>query len=293
MRILIIGGGGMLGHQLWQVLVPQHDVWVTLRSQRSDYARYGLFAEDRTLEHCNVLDRDNLARAFAQCRPEVVINCVGIIKQVPAAKDHLASLEINSMLPHRLADLCRLGGARLVHISTDCVFSGRKGPYRESEITDAEDLYGRTKALGEVSGAPAITLRTSIVGRELKTRHGLLEWFLSQEGKEIQGFERALYTGFTTLELSRIIARVIERHTELHGLWHVSSEAISKHELLSLAKKSFKWQGSIIPSGELVCDRRLDSSRFRRVTGYTPPSWQEMLDEMACAGLVREVRRPA
>jgi dTDP-4-dehydrorhamnose reductase len=281
MKILILGGAGMLGHQLWRTLQTDHEVWVTLRKPVSHYANHALFDPSRAFTGVDVGNPDTLEALFRQVKPEAVVNCIGIIKQLKEAKDPMVSLAINSMLPHRISRLCDLTGARMIHISTDCVFSGRKGNYTESDISDAEDLYGRTKFLGEVHEPHCITLRTSIIGRELETRSGLIEWFLSQNGRSIRGFRQALYTGFTTHELARVIHSVLFRHTHLGGLWQVSSDAINKYDLLQTAKAPFGWNGQIEPDDSFLCDRRLDSSRFRTETGYKPPTWATMLTELA------------
>jgi len=273
----------MLGHQLWRQLHPHHEVWVTLRQPLEKYQSFGLFDSQRTLTGIDVARDEALAGAFHVSRPEAVINCVGIIKQLSEAGDPLVSIAINSLLPHRVNRLCAASGARLIHISTDCVFSGKRGSYTEQDSSDAEDLYGRSKFLGEVPGPHALTLRTSIIGRELQTKSGLIDWFLSQQGQTIKGYRRAIYSGFTTHELARIIELILIRHSELFGLWQVSAAAINKFELLTLAKETFHWYGEILPDEALVCDRSLDSSRFRAATSYRPPSWPSMLDELAHA----------
>jgi len=283
MRILILGGAGMLGHQLWRQLHRRHEVWVTLRQPLETYASYGLFEPNRTLTGIDVAREEDLAGVFRRVRPEAVINCIGIIKQLREATDPLVSIAINALLPHRLGRHCDAGGARLLHLSTDCVFSGRKGGYTEQDMPDPEDLYGRSKLLGEVAGPHALTLRTSIVGRELSSRSGLIEWFLGQSGQTIKGYRRAIYSGFTTVELARIIEMILLRHPDLSGLWQVSADPINKYDLLKTAEEAFHWQGEILPDDALVCDRSLDSSRFRAATGYLPPTWPEMLDELARA----------
>ncbi|HVY71977.1 MAG TPA: SDR family oxidoreductase [Verrucomicrobiae bacterium] len=277
MRILILGGAGMLGHQLWRHLRPLHEVWVTLRRP----APAGLFEPGRMITAIDATNTQSLVSAFRAAKPDAVINCVGIIKQLKEAHHPLVSLTINSLLPHRLAELGAVAGARVLHISTDCVFSGRKGNYTEEDISDAEDLYGRTKFLGELHEAHCLTLRTSIIGRELETKSGLIEWFLSQQGKTIQGYRRAIYTGFTTLALARIIHQVLTNHKDLSGLWQVSSDPVNKYDLLCLAKKAFAWEGEILPNDSFICDRSLDSTRFREKTGFTPPAWESMLEELA------------
>ena len=283
MRTLILGGGGMLGHKLYQVLSPRGETYVTVRRSARAYERYDLFAAPAVIDGINVTDPDHLHRAFSTAKPDAVVNCVGIIKQLKEAHDPIPSITINSLLPHRLADLCAACGSRLVHISTDCVFSGEQGPYTEQSLPDANDLYGRTKLLGETNAerSPhAITIRTSIIGREMETSSGLVEWFLSQKGKTIRGYQNALFTGFTTIELSRIIEDILYDHPELGGLWQVSSNSVSKFELLGLINEVYGVDVGIEPDSAFHCDRRLDSSLFRAATGFTPPSWPEMIEEM-------------
>jgi dTDP-4-dehydrorhamnose reductase len=281
MRILILGGSGMLGHQLWRQLHKDHEVWVTLRQPVERYAIYDLFENKRVITGIDVANTDALLSAIQASRPEVVINCIGIIKQIKEAKNSLVSISINALLPHRLAQMCAVAGARLIHISTDCVFSGKKGNYTEDDISDAEDLYGRTKYLGELHDKHCITLRTSIIGRELETKSGLIEWFLSQKGKIIKGYKNAIYTGLTTVELARIIEVLLLMHPQLYGLWHVSSDAITKYDLLRLAQNAFLWEGEIVTDENFVCDRSLNSTRFRNSISYSPPTWSEMITELA------------
>lgn len=271
----------MLGHQLWRHLHARHEVWVTLRKPVAGYAEFQLFEPNMAIVGVDASNYESLASVFKIAKPEAVVNCVGIIKQHPLALDPLASLRINSLLPHRLAEIAAISGARVVHVSTDCVFSGVKGAYREEDQSDANDLYGRSKFLGELSSANAITIRSSIIGHELETRSGLIEWFLSQEGKKIKGYERAIYTGFTTCEMARIVERVLLEWRDLNGLWHVSSDPISKYELLRIARKHYNWYGEIIRDQEYCCDRSLNSDRFRAATGYAPPNWEVMIEEMA------------
>jgi len=281
MRILILGAAGMLGHKLWQVYRNRFDTWGTVRSSYRAYARYDLFDSQRLLGGVDAFNFDTVVRALATVQPDAVINCIGIIKQLPTAKDPIATLTVNSLFPHRLANLCQAARARLIHISTDCVFSGSKGMYTEDDVSDAEDLYGRSKFLGEVDGPDCLTLRVSIIGRELQTTNGLVEWFLSNQDGSIRGYDRAIYSGFTTLAISDIIANVIEHHPELSGVYHVSSEPISKYDLLRLLRDAFKVQVKIEPYPEVCIDRSLDSSRFQAETNFTPPTWADMIRAMA------------
>jgi dTDP-4-dehydrorhamnose reductase len=280
LRILILGGDGMLGHQLLKHFSGRHRPRVTLRQGAGAYRTYGLFDDQNTYYDIDIRSQDRILDVMADFRPEAVINAVGIVKQRPSAKESIPSLEINALLPHRLAVMCRAAGARLVHVSTDCVFSGRKGGYTEDDPSDAEDLYGKTKYLGEVGDADGVTLRTSIIGLELSRKRSLIEWFLAQEGP-INGYTRAIYSGLTTAELSRVIEMLLLQRPTMSGLYNVSSEPISKFDLLVLLKNRLGLSVEIRPDDGFVCDRSLDSSRFRRELDYRPPSWPEMIDELA------------
>lgn len=270
----------MLGHKLWQVLNERFDVHVTLRQSLRPDNHYRIFDAARVHGNVVVQDFDSVVRAVAAVRPGVVVNCIGIVKQDAASKDPLTSILVNALLPHRLAELCHATGTRLIHISTDCVFSGRKGNYGERDVPDAEDIYGRTKLLGEVTNGDCLTLRTSMIGRELSGSHGLLEWFLSQEGKSIRGYKRAIFSGFTTKALSEIIARVIAEQPHLRGLWHVASDPISKFDLLTLLRQVFGLNIQIEPEEEFECDRSLNGDRFCQATGFRPPAWPDMIEQM-------------
>ena len=281
-KVLILGGTGMLGHMLFTQLSLQKnlDVYATARTPR------GLpqwFSQDLVKKIRADVDADNfdtVIRAFASIRPDIVINCIGLIKQLPMASDPLSAITINSLLPHRISMICRSAGARMIHIGTDCVFDGKKGNYTETDPSNADDLYGRSKFLGEVAYPPhCLTLRTSIIGHELKGKLGLIEWFLAQKG-EINGFTHAIYSGFPTVELAKIITDYILPNKDLNGVYHVSSDPISKYDLLKLVAERYGRKIEIIPYDEFQQDRSLDSSVFRRITGYTPPSWSELIDKM-------------
>jgi dTDP-4-dehydrorhamnose reductase len=281
LRLLILGGSGMLGHQLWRGLHAQHDTWVTLRRPVADFAAHTLFDEAKAIQFDDITDDTALERALGQAKPEAVINCVGIIKQRDEASDEALTLRVNAEFPHRLAKRCGEAGARLIHFSTDCIFAGTKGNYTESDPSDATDLYGQSKHQGEVADAHSVTLRTSVIGHELGTNLAFLDWFLSQRFQAINGYTKAIYSGFTTLEMARIVDRILTQHTDLSGVWHVASEPISKFGLLQLCREKLGWEGVIEPNDEFVCDRSLNADRFNQATGYTPPSWEAMISELA------------
>jgi dTDP-4-dehydrorhamnose reductase len=285
MRILILGGDGMLGHQLFKSLRPRHDVRVTLRHDIKDYASYGLFDHGNSYGGIDLKSFLKLYRIMTDFRPQALINAVGIVKKHPLAEESIPSININALMPHCLADLCRVCDSRLVHFSTDCVFSGEKGNYREDDPSDAKDLYGRTKFLGEVHEDNSLTLRTSVIGKELSRKNGLFEWFLAQEGP-VKGYRKALDSGFTCMEMARIVEKMLVEHPLAHGLYQVSSDPINNCELLQLMREKLGKSIEIIPDDSFACDRSLDSERFRREFGYFPPTWETMIEE-----LVREHER--
>lgn len=281
MRVLILGGSGMLGHKLWQTLRDRFDTYVTFRQSPAVSLLSDIFSDStRARPYVSAQDFDSVIRAFGSVGPDVVINCIGIVKQDAAAKDPLASITINALFPHRLAQLCRVSRARLIHLSTDCVFSGLKGSYTEGDASDAVDLYGRTKLLGEVGGEGCLTLRTSIIGRELHGSQGLVEWFLSQQGKSVRGFRRAIFSGFTTRALAEVISRLIVEHKEMEGVWHVAAEPISKFDLLTLIKKTGRLDIEVEPDESFTCDRSLNGNRFCEATGFVPPNWSDMISQL-------------
>jgi dTDP-4-dehydrorhamnose reductase len=280
-RILILGVTGMLGHTLFRQL-----------GASGRYAVAGTARSLRGVEHCfqdsdsvmvmqgvDAENYDSITRAIAEARPDVVVNCIGIIKHLPIANDPLTAITINAQFPHRIALLCKAAGVRMIHISTDCVFSGDNGNYSEADQSDATDLYGRSKFLGEVEYDHCVTLRTSIIGHELKGRYGLVEWFLSQEGR-VNGYTNAIYTGFPTIEMSRIIGQYVIPTPDLSGLYHVSSAPISKFDLLRIIAERYGKTTQIVPFNDFRCDRSLNSERFRKATGYEPPNWPELIAVM-------------
>jgi dTDP-4-dehydrorhamnose reductase len=279
-RILVLGVSGMLGSTVLRVFA-QSNVYSVLGSARSADVLRLLPLELREQVICgvDVENSDSLIRLFAQARPDVVINCIGLVKQLAEADDPLAAILINALLPQRLARLCDVEGARLIHISTDCVYSGAMGRYREQDVSDAQDLYGRSKYLGEVDYPHAVTLRTSIIGHELSSAHGLVGWFLAQQGP-VKGFTRAIFSGLPTVELACVMRDFVLPNPDLRGLYHVSAEPINKFELLNLVAKVYGKATTITPDVKLVIDRSLDSSCFREITGYQPPDWPELVRRM-------------
>lgn len=279
-RVLVLGASGMLGSTLFRFFSSdsQFETFGTIR-EVSAKKQFSQELNDALIDNVHLDGESGLMSAFAVAKPDVVVNCIGIIKQLLNANDYLASLAINATLPHRLAKYCDATGARLVHFSTDCVFSGLKGLYKEEDFPDAHDLYGRTKFLGEVSYENSITLRTSIIGHELNRSKSLIDWFLNQSG-EIKGFTKAVFSGLPTIEVARVVKEYVIPKPNLSGLFHLSVDPINKYDLLNLVASTYGKSIIITADDKLVIDRSLNSDRFRAATGFTPKPWPELIKNM-------------
>lgn len=279
-KVLILGASGMLGHTVFRYLLMDEslDVYATVRSKAIIKGLSNNFL-NRIHGGVDVNDQEAFIRLFLEVKPQILINCVGVIKQLPEASDPLVVLPINSLLPHRLAELSSLTNSRLIHISTDCVFSGSKGGYLESDFPDAKDLYGRSKSLGEPLCSKSITLRTSIIGHELSSNHGLVDWFLSQK-KTVSGYTQAIFSGLPTVELAKVIRDFIIPNENISGLFHVASSPISKYDLLKLVAETYGKSTGILPDSSIVIDRSLNADQFNLISGYCPPSWPELVQSM-------------
>lgn len=282
-RLLIFGAGGMLGHKVFQTAASRFpETWGTLRGNLADYPLRGMkeFSSSRIVEGCEVTDLASVSAVLDQLRPNVVVNCVGVIKQRPAAYDSIASITINSLLPHWLALKLDEWGGRLVHVSTDCVFDGIRGCYTEDDAPNARDLYGRTKALGEVDSPNSLTLRTSIIGRELRAHKSLLDWFLAQNHRTVSGYQQAWWSGVTTNHLADLIVSLIDDHPDLSGLYQVSSGRMSKYDLLTMVRDAYDLDITIEPDRSYVLDRSLDGEKLKAAIGYECPTWSQLLSRL-------------
>jgi dTDP-4-dehydrorhamnose reductase len=283
-RVLILGGTGMLGHKMFQVLREHFDgVVCSIRGSKADMqcSKLSLFSGRDVLTGVDATRVDELRDLVRRIRPHVVVNCVGLIKQRPEAVCPVPLILVNSLLPHHLEAMVREFGGRLIHFSTDCVFSGRRGSYSEDDPSDAEDLYGRSKFLGEVAGPKSVTLRTSIIGRELTCHRSLLDWFLSQSGKTVRGFQRVVYSGVTTNYLAEVVVELITKHSGLSGLYQVVSEPISKCALLTLIQEAYRVDVTIQPDDTEICDRSMLGAKFEQATQIRCPSWPELVRRLA------------
>jgi dTDP-4-dehydrorhamnose reductase len=282
-RVLVIGGSGMLGHKVYQRFSGRLDTWVTFREGPARWLDHPLCAKaapGRLLFGIDVRRMSDVVRALSAAEPAVVINCVGIIKQRPESNDPLPALDVNAVFPHRLADLCAAAGSRLIQVSTDCVFSGKKGGYVETDVADPVDLYGRTKLLGELVRPGCLTLRTSMIGRELAGSRSLLEWFIGQRGRTVPGYVKVVFSGLPTVTFARILLEVIERNPDLAGLYHVAGAPINKRDLLMKVNGALGLATAVESHDQPVCDRSLDASKFARDTGYVAPSWDSMIQDL-------------
>jgi dTDP-4-dehydrorhamnose reductase len=240
-----------------------------------------LLAGSDVLSGVDAMDFEALRTRLKSLSPAVVVNCIGVIKQRDEAKDPIPSITLNALFPHRLAGAARAWGGRVIHFSTDCVFSGRLGNYGEEDASDAVDLYGKSKFLGEVAAPNAITLRTSIIGRELTGHRSLLDWFLSQKGKKVRGFRKVIYSGITSNEMANVVALLIGSFPTLSGLFQVVSSPISKFDLLRLIREAYGLEIEIEPDDRETSDRSMRGEKFQEATGWRSPPWPDMVRALA------------
>jgi dTDP-4-dehydrorhamnose reductase len=270
----------MLGHRIVRHLGASREVVALLRAGGRPPRLARVLRGARVVE-TGRLDSTSIGELLDRHEPQVVINAAGLIKQRPLSCDPVAMIEANALLPHRLAACCRERAIRLIHISSDCVFAGTRGHYREDDETDAQDLYGRTKALGEPAGEHCLTLRTSIIGPEIDSAFGLLEWFRTRAGQTAIGFRRVIFPGLPTIRIGMLIGTIIDRFPGLSGLYHVGADPIAKHDLLGLINQRYRLNVAIAASDTPVSDRSLDCGLFRTATGFTAESWTALVDLMA------------
>jgi dTDP-4-dehydrorhamnose reductase len=251
------------------------------RASDSPYNRIAIFQSLQAIEEIDVLDFNRLSHLLLRLKPDFIVNCIGVIKQRYEASSYISAVTVNSLLPHQLAELCAKWGGRLIHFSTDCVFSGRQGMYKEDDISDAEDLYGKTKFLGETTEANALTIRTSIIGRELTNHRSLLDWFLSNKGGRVRGYRKSIYSGVTTNHLAEVVADIILHHPLLQGVYQVASEPIRKYDLLCLLREAYALDVAIDPVDGEDVNRSMDGSRLRGAIGYVCPPWSTLVQQLA------------
>jgi len=287
MRILILGVSGLIGHQLFKQLSQYHETFGTLHRKKQEYGNLKLFSENNIIENIDVNNFEFLKGVINTINPDVILNCVGITKRKISLDNILETLEVNALFPHKLADWTLLNKMRVIHFSTDCVFNGETGNYSEDSLTTAEDTYGRTKALGEIKYSHTLTIRSSFIGRELFDKTELLEWFLAQDGKKINGFKKTYYSGVSTIFMSKVVNKILTEYPDLSGLYQLAPEKpISKYELLCIAKKAFNLTVEILPDELHMHNPTLNSTKLRKEINLTIPSWEEMMNELAQDGKI-------
>jgi len=284
MKVLIIGGSGMIGHMLIKELLNKYEIFSIFRN-RSDqdlnqFFEKTLIPKDQCIIIDDIKEYKNLEYTVEKISPDVIVNCMGIVKQRDKAYDTLDMIHINLLFPHLLNKICDKNKIRLIHFSTDCVFSGTKGNYQESDNPDPIDEYGESKLLGEIRGENTLTIRSSFVGPELFNKKSLFEWVKQNKNKTITGYTNAIYSGFTTVAFSKLLDEIIKNHPDMNGLIHMSSDPISKFDLIHLLNKKFKFNINIIPDSTFICDRSLNSMAFRKKTNISIPSWTKMINEL-------------
>jgi dTDP-4-dehydrorhamnose reductase len=272
-KVIVLGASGMLGHKMLQILSQRFETYGTIRKTTSEILKsYCLY------DAVDVNNFSSVLKVFGKVKPDVIVNCIGIVKQLPESNDWNVSHAVNSEFPHKLDIYAQSHDAQLIHFSSDCVFDGTLGLYTERHIPNATDIYGKTKFSGEVPNA--LTLRTSIIGREIDTCHGLLEWFLSKRGMKVQGYTKAVFSGVTTNELSQLVSDIIYNETNFKGLYHVASKPISKFDLLTKINEYVDNKVIIEPIDGEVMNRSLSGYKLERKIGYKSPSWDDMIKDM-------------
>ncbi len=282
MKILVLGASGMIGHRMWATLSQLHDVRGAVR--RDSLGPLSLIPgidPNKCYYKVDAYQFDSVQKVLRDFKPDVVLNCIGIVKQLKDSNDHIKSISLNALFPHQLAKACHEINARMIQFSSDCVFDGFKGNYIETDFQDAKDLYGKSKALGEVNYLEnTVTMRTSTIGREVFPHGGLLEWFLGNEGGKVTGYKKAIYSGFPAHRLALIISQYILPNTQLKGVFHIASQPINKFDLLKMIADKFKLNIEIGSNDSVSVERSLNCDQFCKETGFHPLSWSEMMKDL-------------
>lgn len=279
MRILVLGSQGLIGRTIFRVLsdAPSLKVFGVVRCERVHVASQKY--SGNIICGVDVLDESKLINAFSYVKPEVVINCVGLTKHKDNGFQPFQTIKINSLYPHFLSQISKIFDARLIHLSTDCVFSGKRGFYSEADVPDADDLYGRSKVLGEVSYGDSLTIRTSTIGHELDSSSGLLNWFLSQNDR-CSGYSRAIFSGLPTVVLAEVLRDYVLNNKSIKGLYHIAAEPINKYDLLKLIAKQYNKKIKIEIDDNFEINRSLNSQKFNDITDFHCPDWPNLIEQM-------------
>ena len=282
MRILILGGNGMIGHKMYHTISKIHkDTWVTLRKNIKSYTYSEIYNSDKVIDNIDLSNFKILLNQLNLINPDVVLNACGITIRRGINVSVSNTIILNSALPHFLNEWVTTNNKRLIHFSTDCVFTGAKGDYLDNDKIDAFDLYGSTKSMGEVIDSKhSITLRGSMIGRELENKTELFEWFLKQKNKKIKGFSNVIYSGITTTKMAEIVLKLINQYPYLSGVYNISSKPISKFELLILWNNLFDINANIEIDNSYTSNKNLISDNFYRTVSMEQPDWVELSSQL-------------
>ena len=280
MKIIVLGASGLIGSYMFRELSKTFETFGTIRKSKIKYKDIALFKSNKIIDNIDILNLDNLNKLLESLKPNIIVNCIGVTKR-KISDNLLDVIKINSIFPHELVKWGLINSARIIHFSTDCVFNGLTGNYNEKSNTNAFDIYGKTKALGEIQYDNCLTIRSSFIGRELFDKTELLEWVISNNGKKIKGFKKTMYSGVSALFLSKFIKNIINDHIKLNGLFQLSTDIpISKYDLICLIRDCFDLNIEIIPENNKYHCPTLDNSKLKNKMNFEIPSWKEMLVEL-------------
>ena len=276
MKIFITGIDGMIGHKIAQSLSKEHTI---IGSSRKN-----IKSEDLGINDCELIThdflKDDILEILDKINPEIIVNCAGITIRRGINDNYDNTILLNSNLPHIIDDWTERNQSKLIHFSSDCVFSGKKGNYLDESIPDATDLYGLSKSRGEVKSKNTLTIRCSIIGREIFNHTELFEWIYSMRGKQIKGYNNVLYSGVTSIWMGRVLKKILKYHTELSGIYNISSEPITKYSLLNLINEHFKLGIEISRDNKIKSNKVLISKKFTEITDINPPNWDDLMTEL-------------
>ena len=274
MRILILGADGMIGHKIAQSL---EDFELILASRKSiSLKSIGIIKGKMVLHN---LITDSLDLLLDSTTPDIIINCAGITTRRGVEDNIVNTGLLNSELPHKLDSWANLNSKKLIHFSTDCVFSGNRGNYLDNDFADADDIYGKSKALGEVDSPNTLTLRCSMIGRELYNFTELFEWLLKNKNKKIEGYSNTFYSGITTVRMGIILNQILKKNLNLSGIYNISSTPISKFDLLIKLSNAFNLNVEVKQNTNNKSNKVLISEKFTEITGIYPPNWDDLISE--------------
>lgn len=281
MKVIVLGISGLIGSYVFKECSKKFNTFGTLRKSKKEYEEITLFKKKKIIYNIDILNFNSLLAILNDFKPDFIINCIGITKR-KINKNIDKVIEVNSLYPHKLANWGLKNNSKVVHFSTDCVFNGLKGNYDENSPTDAFDIYGKTKALGEINYKHTLTIRSSFIGAELYDKTELLEWVFSKNGKKINGFKKTMYSGVSTLFLAKFIVKIINENISLSGLYNLAPQKpISKYDLICIIKEKFKLKLEIIPDNEIIHNPTLNGTKLRSKLNFKIPTWDTMLNNLS------------